>query len=93
MKTKLILIFISFFFLLTFNAFAKYQNYNCFSQDAAGHYTKVDEYKKKIEESKNHFKTLIQLEFYDVLISELNTIVYCYECSLERDSIPFGFCS
>ena len=61
MKIKLILIFISFFFLLTFSAFAKYQNYNCFSQDAAGHYTKVDEYKKKIDkDNKKPAEKIIQ---------------------------------
>ncbi len=79
MKIKLISVTLCFTFLLTFKSFAKYEDYSCFSQDTQGHYTQVDEYKKKIEESKIFFNTLIETQNYDILISELNFIYYCYE--------------
>ncbi len=79
MKIKLISLTLCFILLLTFKSFAKYEDYSCFSQDTQGHYTRVDEYKKKIEESKIFFNTLIETQNYDILISELNIIYYCYE--------------
>lgn len=69
MKIKLISLTLCFILLLTFKSFAKYEDYSCFSQDTQGHYTQVDEYKKKIEESKIFFNTLIETQNYDILKS------------------------